>query len=67
MFKPQCSRCSPFDPCDEEHQVAVDFGAIDKLVDVAGVHRLGRLQAGCADAIARWSARQSNTTHQSTF
>ena len=34
---------SPFDPSNEEHQVAVDFGAVDKLVDVAGVHRLSWL------------------------
>lgn len=44
---------SPFDPRDEEHQVSVDLGAVDKLVDVTGVHRLGRLQAGCADPITR--------------
>lgn len=49
-------RFSPFDPCDEEHQVAVDFGAVDELVDVAGVDRLRRLQAGRADAVARWNA-----------
>lgn len=46
---------SPFDPGDEEHQVAVDFGAVDKLVDVAGVNRLRHLQAGGANAVARWN------------
>lgn len=49
-------RASPFDPGDEEHQVAVDFGAVDELVDVVGVDRLRRLQAGGADAVARWNA-----------
>lgn len=34
---------SPLDAGDEEDQVAVDLGAVDKLVDVAGVHRLSRL------------------------
>lgn len=45
---------SPFDPRDEEDQVAVDFGAVDEFVDVAGVHRLGRLQAARPDAVAHW-------------
>lgn len=30
----------PFDPGDKKHQVPVDFGAVDKLVNVAGVYRL---------------------------
>lgn len=34
---------SPFDPCDEEHQIAIDFGAVDKLVNVVGVHCLSCL------------------------
>lgn len=33
----------PLDASDEEDQVAVDLGAVDKLVNVAGVHRLSRL------------------------
>lgn len=33
-------KLSPFDPSDEEHQVPVDFGAVNKLVNVAGVYRL---------------------------
>lgn len=63
IAKPHIFSVSPFDPSDEEHQVAVDFGAVDKLVDVAGVNRLRRLQAGGADAVARWNraARQLNT------
>ena len=44
---------SPFDSRDEEHQVAIDLGAVDKLVDVAGVHGLSRLQTRSADAITR--------------
>lgn len=54
----RAQRASPFDPRDEEHQVAVDFGAVDELVDVAGVDRLRRLQAGRADAVARWNAAE---------
>lgn len=43
MSKREHVQLSPFDPGDKEHQVSIDFGAVDKLVDVAGVHRLGRL------------------------
>lgn len=46
---------SPFNPCDEEDQVAVDFGAIDKLVNVACVYRLSRLQAARPNAVAHWN------------
>lgn len=55
---------SPFDSGDEKDQVAVDFGAVDKRVDVAGVHRLISLQAGCADTITRWSEQWDGRTRQ---
>lgn len=55
IAKPHILSVSPLDPSDEEHQVAVDFGAVDKLVDVAGVNCLRRLQAGGADAVTRWN------------
>ena len=53
-----CYQRSPFDPSDQEHQVAIDFGAVDKLVNVAGIHRLSCLQAGCANAITRLNTEQ---------
>lgn len=34
---------SPFYPSNKEHQVAIDFGAVDKFVNVAGVHSLSCL------------------------
>lgn len=46
------NRDSPLDAGDEEDQIAVDLGAVDKLVNVAGVHRLSRLQAARPDAVA---------------
>lgn len=42
---------SPFNACDEEHQVSVDLCAVDESVDVAGVDGLRRLKAGSADPI----------------
>lgn len=33
----------PFNPSDEENQVAVDLGAVDELVDVARVDGLRRV------------------------
>lgn len=53
-YPPAPRRHSPFNPSDEENQVAVDFGAVDEFVDVAGVHRLSRLQAARPDAVAHW-------------
>ncbi len=35
---------SPFNACDEEDEVAVDFGAIDKFLNVAGIYSLSRLK-----------------------
>lgn len=46
------SRYSPFDAGDEKDEIAVDFGAVDELVYVAGVHGLSRLQAARPDAVA---------------
>lgn len=46
------SRDSPLDASDEEDQIAVDLGAVDKLIDVAGVHRLSCLQAARPNAVA---------------
>lgn len=42
---------SPFNPSNKEHQVAIDFGAVDKVVNVAWVHCLSCLEAGCAYSI----------------
>ena len=42
----------PFDAGNEEDEVAVDFGAVDEFVDVAGVHCLGCLQAARPYAVA---------------
>lgn len=42
---------SPLDASDQEDQVAIDLGAVDKLVDVAGIYRLSRQQAACPNAI----------------
>lgn len=42
---------SPFNACDEEHQVSVDLGAVDESVDVVGVYGLSHLKAGSADPI----------------
>ncbi len=38
----KCS--SPFNACDEEDKVAIDLGAIDKHLNVAGIYRLSRLK-----------------------
>lgn len=46
------SRHLPFNAGNEEDEVAVDFGAVDELIDVAGVHRLCCLQAARPYAIA---------------
>lgn len=43
---------SPLDASDEEDQVAVDLGAVDKLVNVAGIHCLSCQQAARPNAIA---------------
>lgn len=53
----------PFDTSNKEHQVAIDFGAVDKLVDVAWVHRLGSLQAGCANAVTSWKTQWDGKMH----
>lgn len=42
----------PFNTSNEEDEVAVDFGAVDKFINVAGVHRLSRLQAARPYAVA---------------
>lgn len=41
----------PLDASNEKDEVAIDFSAVDKLVNVAGVHCLCCLQAACADSI----------------
>lgn len=43
---------SPFDAGDEKDEIAVDFGAVDELVYVAGVHGLSRLEDARPDAVA---------------
>ena len=50
-FHVQCCIYLPFNASNEEDQVAIDFGAVDKFVNVAGIHCLSCLQAACADAI----------------
>lgn len=64
----QCPRCplkyvqisagsvwhSPFNAGNEEDKVAVDFGAVDKFINVACVHRLSCLQAARPYAITHW-------------
>lgn len=48
IFACDVSKChSPVDASNEEDEVTVDFGAVDKLIDIAGVHCLSRLQAAC--------------------
>lgn len=49
---------SPFNACDEEHQVSVDLGAVDKSVDVAGVDGLSCLKASSTDPIACCNVNQ---------
>ena len=34
----------PLDASDEEDEVAVDFGTVHKLVNVAGIYRLGVME-----------------------
>ena len=36
----------PKNPCDQEVKAALDLGAVDEAVDVAGVHRLSVFSAG---------------------
>lgn len=36
----------PENPCDQEVKAALDLGAVDEAVYVAGVHRLSMLGAG---------------------
>lgn len=55
---------SPFDSSDEENQVPVDFGAVDKLVDVVWIHSLSRLEAGGADAVTRWNTNTHIFLHK---
>lgn len=55
------NRDSPLDAGDEEDQIAVDLGAVDKLVNVAGVHRLSRLQAARPDAVANCNIATSQS------
>lgn len=45
---------SPFNAGNEEDQVAVDFGAVDKFINVARIHRLSCLQAARPYAITHW-------------
>lgn len=42
---------SPFNTSNEKDEVAVDFGAVDEFIDVAGVHGLSCLQAARPYAI----------------
>ncbi len=49
---------SPFNACDEEDEVAVDFGAIDKLLNVAGIYRLSRLKAAGTYTITHWTPQR---------
>ena len=52
---------SPFDSSDEEDQVAIDFGAVDKFINVAGVHCLGCLQARCSYVITGYTHTHTHT------
>lgn len=36
----------PKNPCDQEVKAALDLGAVDEAVDVAGVHRLSVFSTG---------------------
>lgn len=47
----ECECHSPFNASNEKDEVAIDFGAVDKSIDIAGIHRLSRLQASCSYAI----------------
>lgn len=51
----------PFDASDEEDQVAVDFGAVNEFINVAGVHRLSCLQAARSYAITHWQNKCKHT------
>ena len=42
-----CQCQLPKEPCDQEVEAALDLGAVDEAVDVAGVHRLSVLSS-CA-------------------
>lgn len=50
---------SPFNACDEEHQISVDLGAVDESVNVAGVDGLSRLKAGSANPITCYNINQT--------
>lgn len=39
----ECEWHSPFNASNEKDEVAIDFGAVDKLVNVVGVHCLSSL------------------------
>ncbi len=49
----KCS--SPFNACDEEDKVAIDLGAIDKHLNVAGIYRLSRLKLADTYTITYWT------------
>lgn len=53
-------RHSPFNAGNEEDEVAVNFGAVDKFVNIAGVHGLSRLQAARPYAVAHWQGRSKH-------
>ncbi len=49
---------SPFNACDEEDEVAVDFGAIDKFLNVAGIYSLSRLKTAGTYTITHWTPKR---------
>lgn len=48
----EVSKCHlPFNAGNEEDEVAVNFGAVDKFINIAGIHCLSCLQAARPYAI----------------
>lgn len=51
----------PFNASNKEDEVAIDFGAVDKFIDVAGVHRLSRQQAARPNTVAHCQHKHKHT------
>lgn len=62
-LQPSISCHLPLNACYEEDEVPVDFGAVDKFINIAGVHCLRRLQATRPYAVTHWQSK-SKITHK---
>lgn len=50
----------PFNASNEEDEVAINFGAVDKFINIAGIHSLSCLQAARPYAITHWQNKSKS-------